>query len=52
MNTEAYEEGYKAYENYQHLSDNPYPIGTGLCVKHWHWENGFLRARSIDNGDA
>jgi hypothetical protein len=52
MNTKAFEEGYKAYKNYQHLSENPYPLNAGVCTKHCHWENGFLEAQAIDNGDV
>lgn len=52
MNTQACLEGYKAYEDYAHLSDNPYPLNVGVHDSHWHWESGFLLARTIDNGDA
>jgi hypothetical protein len=44
--TTAFEEGYKAYQDYQNLSDNPYFLNVGVCDKHWLWENGFFEARS------
>jgi hypothetical protein len=52
MNTTAFEEGFKAYENYKHLSENPYPLNAGVCTKHCNWGNGFLEAQAIDNGDV
>jgi hypothetical protein len=48
MNTSAFEEGYKAYENYQHLSDNPHPLNDlelFSCKEHWDWEYGYFEAR-------
>jgi len=51
MNTEAYEEGYKAYNNYQHLSDCPY---TWSEYNTWdnnfaEWERGYSKAQYDDN---
>lgn len=53
---DAWKDGFKAYENYQHLSDNPY-VYKGAAdeiesVCHMEWEDGFLEARAIDNGDV
>jgi hypothetical protein len=53
MNTEAYEEGYKAYENYQHLSENPYDDQLSTFIAEYNdWREGYYQARAIDNGDA
>ncbi len=49
MNTTAFEEGYKAYENYQHLSDNPYVYKGAMdeieSGRHVDWEDGFYCAK-------
>ena len=43
MNTTAFEEGYKAYENYQHLSENPYFKNDNKMFNEW-WD-GYEEAR-------
>jgi hypothetical protein len=48
--TTAFEEGYKAYENYQHLSDNPY-VNTTLNNGADMWECGFKSAAEDEELD-
>lgn len=44
MDTQAYLEGYKAYEDYKHLSDCPYSYMTETSEA-YQWSEGFLEAK-------
>lgn len=46
--TKEIQEGRDAYHNNFNVADNPYPEKSIECSD---WDYGFIRERSIDNGD-